>query len=584
MKKIMLAVSVILLSWLFVFSGISWGVPSALKISLLLDKSLHTPGTYGSMVKARDVVYRDTKDHVLASPFFRTDEFAAQDRIVVDYKKTGETFRFSNYLRHFFLCSSDPDEAGVVNGLSNLKPAQRSFNPHHSFYGGGYFYPLAASLKALSLAGAIKLIPDMTYYFSNPDELGKFYTAARAAGAAAGVLGVFVLSLFALRLGRELFWPAVLAALCFLSPIVGIASKLMKPHFPLVLLSAACIMIVHAYLQNRDRRYLFSAYFVCGLMIGSIISSVVFGLLPVLACVQVWRETRPGAARLAKDIAAGLLLAAAGALLVNPYWAVTPGETLLALKVTNDKTPTNFNLESLLLFFRYGLGVPGLLAGTAVFLGIRQWKSLGAFNRVLLQFLVPAALLMGKIPPHPASARYCIFVLPAFLLFTTEVLRLQGRQKVFRALALVCLLLGAADAMRFRSYSVNDADPQRSTRILAAGWISANAGNASIGHIADLIPWTFPPIRLDGHKVVVYGDASVLLADKDQPDYFINGGPHLYGLTPEQEKEFNECYVLAEEFRNSPEILENSWRLGAQNTPIFIYRHRRLAAPCAAGA
>ncbi|MCX5792760.1 MAG: hypothetical protein NTY45_11200, partial [Elusimicrobia bacterium] len=502
-----------------------------------------------------------------------------------DYKKDGITFRFANYMRHYYLCTCDPDESGSVNALSNLKPAKLEFNPHHSMYGGGYFYPLAAALKTASLPGLVRLVPDMRYYFENPDEMGRFYTVARLAGAAAGTLGLLLLLFFFYTRAGGLFWPAVLAALLFLSPVIGPASKTMKPHFPVILFSALCLLLTRKFFSAGHKRYFLAAVFVCGLMAGTVLYSGILVLLPLL----IYFTVRPGTdtpAAAVKDLAAALGLLCAGALLVNPYWVISPGETLASLAIINNKTPTPYSPSSLYFLFRYGLGGgAAILFFTALFFGLRQWKALETFNRALLLFLAVVTLGLGKLPSDPGYSRYAIFIIPFFSLFAVDVLRTLSAQKYLRLLALAAVMLGAADAWRMRTYAVNDARGTTNTRLLAGEWLNANTGTAAIGHFCDLIPWTFPPVRLTDHRITVYASVDDLAADKELPEYLVTSGYQLYGLTGGQTTKFRSLYRLEKEFKNPVEVLPDAWRLFAMNMTISVYRRmngpagRRRAAP-----
>ncbi|OGS55079.1 MAG: hypothetical protein A3J79_01185 [Elusimicrobia bacterium RIFOXYB2_FULL_62_6] len=574
MKKGLLVCLVCALAWFFVFAGIDWGVPSSARMSLVMDERLKNDAFYDSLVAARNLVYKDTKNVLFAAPSRRTDEFAAKDRIVVDYKKDGVTFYFSNYMRHYFLCSHDPDENMVFNALSNMHPAKLDFNPHFFVYGGGFLYPLGAYYKALSLAGALVLVPDMKHYFRNPDDMGRMYLSGRVLAAVLGTLGILLLVLFEFNRSGTFFWPAALALMCFTSPILILWSKITKPHFYVLPFVMLCVVAVHRFLETKDKRWFRRAMALCGVVAGIALTTGLFAALPLMAYFYIARETRPPLKVVAKDLALGVLLAALALVLLNPYYVLSPKELLADLSWISATVHVSGGLVSIWHFFRFGLGLgPSLLFLAAVCAALLRRKTAGASNWMLLGLILLVSPIVYRLPNLPADIRWTTFILPLCFFFTVELLRRQQvPQTWLKALVLACALAGFADALRVRTYCVNDSREATSTRMQAGKWINENTGGAGIGHLYDIIPWTFPPVRLAEHRLTVYGGIEELFKDAERPEYFVQGDIERYALTKEHEKRLYELYRLEKEFHNSVRLVDITSTLVPANGSIYVYK------------
>src|SRR5688572_12343819 len=129
-------------------------------------------------------------------------------------------------IRRYRLYSNHPDEMLTFMALAGM-PARR-FDPGMYQYGGMWFYPLGAALRASQAAGLIK--PDLNHYLDNPDQFARFYIIARLYSAAWGLIGIWA----AYRLARRMFGGWILpagAGACFaLMPVVINGAHEVKPH------------------------------------------------------------------------------------------------------------------------------------------------------------------------------------------------------------------------------------------------------------------------------------------------------------------------------------------------------------------
>jgi hypothetical protein len=574
MKKIIILSAMAFLAYFFMFSGINWSVPSQSRVDRIIDPALDPAPFYEGMMGARNYVYKDTKNHIAASPFKRTDEFRMHPRVEVDYPKQGGTFYFYNYLRHYYLCADDPDESGVWNALGNLNPAKLKLNPHYVSYGGGYFYSLAVFLKTLSILNVVELVPDMKYYFANPDEMGKLYTAARSYSAIIAVLGILLLSYLVYRKSGSALWSLVTATLLFCSPTILCVSKLIKPHLLIMTLAVITMVLINRYLAEKNIRHLMAALAVCGLAAGTCIYAGVLALYPVLAYAHSWERTRKWRATF-KDLGQGFAIMAAAFLIVNPYWIIEPKEVIDNLWTAGDGALVYNAWGSLIVFAKYSLGVmPAATFVLLVVYSLFRWKELPAQHKVLMQFLLVMAYFMGNISPKiPANMRFLAFTVPLYLFFIIDsVSGIKKAQKLIRAAAVLAALISIFNALSYRTYFMNACNDATDTKMQAGAWIDANLPGASIGHTSDLIPYTFPPLRLADHKIVVYQNVAGLIADKDKPDYIVSAGTLLYLSDPAEKERFFKNYAPLKEFSNGVEVMPDSWRMLAANVTVYVYK------------
>lgn len=574
MKKISLACAMALLAYFYIFSGINWSVPSRSRVDRLIDPKTDTAPVFEGMTGARSYVYKDTSNHIAASPWKRTDEFRIHPRVEVDFARQGGSLYFYNYLRHYYLCGDDPDENGVWNAIGNLKPNKLQFNPHYVSYGGGYFYSLAVYLKTLSIFKAVKLVPDMKYYFANPDEMGKLYTAARVYSALLGALGIILVSFLVYGKTGSALWSMVMSALLFSSPIIMCISRLIKPHLILVPLAVIVMVLVDKYLAERKIKYLMASLAVCGAAAGIIVYAGILAIYPILAYIHAWDKTRTRQGTL-KELAQGFAAMAAVFFLLNPYWLIEPKEVADNLLTAGNGALATNAWAALLVFSRYSLGiVPSIAFVLAAVYSAFRWKELPPRRKVLLQFLLATSYFMSKISPDfPANMRFMIFALPLYFVFIVDsAAGVEKARKLVSAAAVLAALLSMYNALAYRAYFVNASDDATTTRMQAGAWLDANLPGASVGHTVDLIPFSFPPIRLAERKVIVYQGVADLLADKSKPDYIVAVGTLLYISGPAEKEQFFRTYAQIKEFANPVEVMPDSWRMLAANATVRVYK------------
>lgn len=166
------------------------------------------------------------------------------------------------------------DEYTSLSYLEGMNPSKLQFMPVNKNEPGvlreGTFhlYTYAAALKALSLAGLLKLTPDKNYYYANIGEWAKFFMTGRLLSVLYGVLTVLVIGLLA----RRMYGPrAALLASFFVAvmPAHAVNSRYLLMNVPGVFWIALAFYFLKDVLdRGRTRDYVLS-----GLAIGLAIST-----------------------------------------------------------------------------------------------------------------------------------------------------------------------------------------------------------------------------------------------------------------------------------------------------------------------
>ncbi|MCX7917397.1 MAG: hypothetical protein N2589_04650, partial [bacterium] len=140
-------------SFIFLFMGIRWGLPKKEYIKFF----------YRNEKELKFLIEGIEKEYIEKSWEISRNK---------SFKKI-ERARF-NIIRSFH-----PDEENILKSISNMNPQKFDFNPNFFEYPSFYIYIVALVLKILSLFKLIHITSDISFYFSNPDEIAKFYLTGR---------------------------------------------------------------------------------------------------------------------------------------------------------------------------------------------------------------------------------------------------------------------------------------------------------------------------------------------------------------------------------------------------------------------
>ena len=570
------------LGYFFLFSGAGWGLSSNERLALLLPDNFTDYETlYDAMINARAGFYSSGHNPCLI------DKAQLADEKNVDFHRHGFNPYLSNALRHFFLCSNDPDENDVLNALANLKPSKLQLNPHHFEYGGTYTYSLAAAYKAGELAGAVTLVPNMKYYFRHTEKMADMYRWGRSYGALIGGAGILILALLYFKNTKSVFWAACFLAAALSAPAVLVSSKLLKPHFFASFFSALVLILNYYYFTSCKRKALLLQMLITGFLTGTVIQSVIIVILPMLTQIYMLVKEKISVKRFLADFVAGILLVAAGALITNPYWLITPAEVIAEFRFVANWHHFTLTGAAIYGYLRYqllnGLGVFMLAAFVYALSGniyeILKKRRLDGFNDITAIFVLCSVVILsgmgGAFAFSSDEVKGSIFILPVFFMFTVERLRRHKHPVAVKIAFLALLAFNLPYSYLTRSYYINDSGTDQSTRIKTGKWINENVDDtATIGTLADITPWTFPPAQLLRYKVKVYNSPEQLGADAEKPDYLVI--TYMNEQNPEYERKvLNSGYSIIKAFHNEPGkiLFYRSYNFFSANMPMIIYKN-----------
>jgi len=151
-----------------------------------------------------------------------------------------------------------PDERSAMEMLEKLRPWKGEFHVNAVAIGDAYIYPLGGVLAASKMLGLAKVVPDITWYYSNPKEFARLLLMGRIFSALCGALTVLVL-FFALRKAGSRFSPLAGAAFAAFAAVHVYQSHFMKTHALAVLLLSIAYWAFTCYWQSGKLRGLFVA-------------------------------------------------------------------------------------------------------------------------------------------------------------------------------------------------------------------------------------------------------------------------------------------------------------------------------------
>lgn len=440
--------------------------------------------------------------------------------------------------------SYHPDEYVIFKSLSGMRPGEGQF--FHGFFGWPalQFYVVGAALKAASWFGAVKLVPDMDFYFQNPDEMARLYVVGRAV-TLLFALGTLVAVWLA---GTRLFGAAGGVAACLLlavTPLFVINAHYMTADVPMLFWISLVVLASTYILRGGNWR----AYALSGAALGLAAATRYQGALAVFVIVAAHLARPPaegdqGASR------RGALLRRAKSLVISKELWLAGLISVLVFLVTNPYI--------VLRFLQFAREFSGEFSGSHGTLGLLHWTVLAAVTGVGLVFFFVAAasawllavrpiregmfLLFGLGIPalllwltHPAMVRYMMpaLLLPIFLtayafaLFdcaarwvSREAAELaavadtpqaaahaRARRRARWAPAILLAVVLVVTGWQSWSFAELYSDPEKDTRAKAGEWIAANATAGTVVFVVSETgvadPWIFELPAIDRTRYVL---------------------------------------------------------------------------------
>ncbi|MBN1446035.1 MAG: glycosyltransferase family 39 protein [Candidatus Omnitrophica bacterium] len=490
--------------------GTGWGVPDS-------DRAVLAAGadeTVGELLPVMIGLHEEIAEMIPSYGRHYSPSYAPNEPVIVKSggREIATDKSILNSLRSYFIRSYGADEQRAIIALSRIRPEQKKFNPHFYEYGGVYLYPMGLFFYGLSGLNIITLKSDMSFYFLNPEEMGRMYVWGRVFGAAGALLSVIVFFL----LCRQLFADKRLAY--FLTLLYGAApgfvlwSHYLKPFsYGMLWFLLSLWAAVKFYREGKDKWLYFSAAF-AGLSFGTLLS---YGYSYWGICIFILFSGRGYGWKL-KSFFLTFLVFLAVFFMTNPYVLLSFREFMQEIAYLTGYWKSEISLDSLRVFtfntLRYGFGTPlwiALLAGIAGSLLYKpEKKDLLFFLLFLPGFLYFA--LKTAVWVHYSIFLYPLLIISTGLFFS----RLRLKKILYVSLTVVSIFTALYSASYVKILG------EKNTRTAAGEWINLNIpAGERIGLLEAPSPWRTPPFRFLDYKVAVVGEKEAI--DREKPDYFI---------------------------------------------------------------
>jgi len=508
---------------LFVLPGLRWGLPSETRNTL-------TMGPDRAQWKAPALPPGEAENPWEAYPNYTRP----------DVKRTGSHSRSAfNPVRSYH-----PDEYVILKSLSAMRPAEFKLFPGFFAWPALQFYVIGAALKVSGWLGLVKLVPDINFYFQNPNEMARLYMVGRVVTLLFG-LGAILLAWMA---GRKLLGEmggGAAALLLAVTPLFAVNAHYLTADVPMLSWVLLTLFYSINIMQRGRRRDYVLAGVALGLAAatryqGAFAAMLIFTAHMMRPCDEGGQNVVVGARHalplrrtLRRLKALDLWLTAGVSILIflslNPYiFSRFPQFAReLSDELRGSANPQSWALSTLLLVTA-GIGIPFAMCvlGAAYLIVARKSRE-GLL--ILIGFGVPAVILLAG---RPVMARYLMPVLPlavfavawAFCLLQRRALtRTKPIARVIVPILLAALLLVAG----WQTYSFCRlySDPAADTRTLAGEEIARTVPDgATIGVLSSDggDPWQFelPPLNQRRCRILLVPlDPAALEAAR--PEYFV---------------------------------------------------------------
>lgn len=481
------------LAVLFGLWGLSWGLPSKERAALFLKPENQTPAFYQTLEKHRNETYERMGLNPIA-------HYGRQSRAGKTYEDKPDPLAVYS---GFLVRTHHGDEQQALVMLSRLNPFQGKWYPYTFQYGGAYIYPLAVYLKTLQVSGLIRLVPQASFYYAHPDEIGKVYYVVRIASVIALLFATIPLFLLARRLlnERAAHWAACLFVL--LPACIGNA-KLAKPHMWAGAWTLWMIYAAFRVSEEKSWKPLLLAAGCYGLAVGTTVSQSVF--LPFL----IWGCWRNDKKETLLNLTVAGILSLSVFLITNFYIFVHFQDFKDELYLFRHYYPWGVTVQSLADFFfkaspwAAGILSWGLMGGGMLYAVSKKRDTVwGVLAMITLGISLLLAFQNQSQLGSAMISRLFLALLGLKCLFASwlvfDVLRWPWLAWVS---LLVALLLGSV----YDRHYASDRVPYDNAS-LASAWVTKNVPPGSVILQDQALPQTFgfPPIDFATYRISQIG-------------------------------------------------------------------------------
>jgi len=488
-KSVIFLLSILSLSFFLDVLGIGWG----------------TPGS------KRNKLYFENKEQIKESLRDITPEKVRKSK--TEYKEELSGSRF-NPVRSYH-----PDESQFIESLSNMNPKKLDFNPHYFYYGTLYFWFLGLALAIAFLFGLVKLIPDLSFFYFHPEELGRFYIAGRMVSVVFAVLTCFLVFLIARKLYGEK--KALISSLFLsLTPIFVINAHYVAVDITEVFFITLSFFLSLKILESEKNKW----YIFAGIVAGFAGSAKYPGILIILTIpIASFLKGGKGWANLlrsflCKKVLLSYLFAIGAFLFTNPFIVTSYNEVIPYTIAYREQAEGMQNLDLLggsLFYLKalyYGVGLPLLVLSLIGVVYVFYKKEKGEV--LMLFWVIFSFLLVSSISVR--SDRYILVIIPFIAILAAKSLN------VFKNKYLRGGVLAAVSIFSFLyTFAYDQLFIQENIRTTAGKWIAENIPQgAKVGLKRDPYQFETPPLNHFKYKLCITG-TDLEEIRRQSPQYFI---------------------------------------------------------------
>ncbi|MBI4369955.1 MAG: hypothetical protein HY547_06975 [Elusimicrobia bacterium] len=585
----------LILNWI----SLPWGLPSVKRAAMVLPPESKEPQFFEQLETNRKKLYEISLSSQIAvgwmDPYFsRPDEI---------FKVRGWETPWHRFLLHaysgFLLRSIDGDEQIFIVSLSKMNPKKLQLNPHHYFHAGVYIYSLGALFQASQMAGLIRLVSDIKFYYSHPDDMGRFYHIGRIYSALWGIIGGILLYILVLKNSNRRM--ASLAAYFYLAaPVTLYVTHVLKGHATGAALVFGLLILCHDILERGTKKSYGLASLLAGIIVGTQPHLWFAALTVPLAhlCHGLWVD-RVSIKKIFIDLRFLLMpvIGILGFVLVSPYiFSAFKEWYYVALVHGSDIHPPTLNPLKWLKAYAIGLGIglnyPVFLAfAIGLIWALCRWVKRTSWEKFLIIFSLAYLLLFGIYtgPVIQDSAMYSRHFMPLVGLCCCwaawSLERCFGSGKYYWKGLGAFIVLYALSVMIF--YEFNYFSDARGSSYMKAGeWISKNIPKRSSIGLKHMPHTDFtPPFDFVNYELWINVFNNHLDPEKDAlPQYYVlERNPNYYSVPIEWKKpfkNFERYYDPVAYFGRGgrPRWWDFTDHFSGANFPVWIYQLRRTHA------
>lgn len=489
----------LVLSAPFLLLGLTWGLPTrATDPYLFGDRTPWTGQQILDLAGGWDTTSTKGADVQQDDALDRTTPILLND---TDAKR-------ADLVRRYRLYTYQPDEMINLRAFSRMKPSQLSLDPRLYQYGGLWFYPAGAVLKAASLTPLLTLRTDVAFYLDNPDQIGRMYVVLRGMTVFWALIGVAAVYGLSRQMGAAPAVAAVVAIAFASAPGVVVFSHEAKPHIPGMTLVLLSVLAAVTYVRRGGASRLALSAALAGGAFGMVVSMLPALLVPLTALWMRRTRTDVPSVGLGTGIALSIAVFLGTYAITNPY---------VVLHLLTDRTQLSGQISNSTAMYRVSspLGTLGavfymlvsltpavLLTLPTLYLVMQDVQKLkqrqpGVYLPVPLLLIAPTAIVLLLILAALAAgkpgefARFGLVIAAAGVL-CAGYLSTRFRQPLAVPLVVVALhvILSVPELARY----IDDSGPQ-TTRLVSAQRLAAIAPS-ELTLLIEPAPYNTPAVDL----------------------------------------------------------------------------------------